>query len=301
MRIGTNQIAEQLLANLNRNQLRLATLQEQIASGRRILRPADDPSGIAILLDRRGAIAEREQFLRNIGDGRRVLAHTETATTQLLDLLQRVQAKAVAGADGSQPPSARQTMATEVNSLLETLLDLANTQADGAYLFGGTETGTAPYAVTRVGGEITAVTANPKGVSGTIAREIERGITVQVNMPGSEVFTKTTNLFTALIALRDDLRAGNQAGIQAAITTLQTGLDQVLTASAVLGARTRRLELTEARLELELLTLRQGLSRVEDTDIAEASVQLEAARTVRQAALASGGAVLRASLLNLLQ
>jgi flagellin-like hook-associated protein FlgL len=130
---------------------------------------------------------------------------------------------------------------------------------------------------------------------------VERGVTPQVNMPGSEVFTKNTNLFTALITLRDNLRAGTQAAIQGAITTLQTGLDQVLTASAVVGARARRLDLTEARLQLDVLNLRQALSRVEDTDIVEASVQLEAAKTVREAAIAAGGAVLRASLVNLLQ
>lgn len=301
MRIGTHQIAEQLLASLNRNQVRLATLQEQIANGRRILRPSDDPSGAATLLDRRGAIAEREQFLRNIGDGRRILSNTETPTTQLLDLLQQAQAKATAGADDSQPPSARQTLATEVNHLLETLVDLSNIQADGKYLFGGTETGTAPYTVTRVGGEITAVTANPKGITGTITREVERGVTLQVNMPGSEVFTKNTNLFTALINLRDNLRSGTQSAIQGAIATLQTGLDQVLTASAVVGARIRRLDLTEARLQLDVLNLRQALSRVEDTDYAEASVRLQAAMTVREATIAAGGAVLRASLVNLLQ
>ena len=301
MRIGTHQIAEQLLANLSRNQLRLGTLQEQIATGRRILRPSDDPAGTVILLDRRGAIAEREQFLRNIADGRRMLSNTESATTQLLDVLQQAQAKATAGADDSQGPSGRQALATEVNNLLETLVDLAGTQADGKYVFGGTETGTAPYSVTRVGGEITAVTPNPKGVTGTITREVERGVTLQVNTPGSEVFTKNTNLFTALIGLRDSLRTGSQAAIQGAIPTLQTGLDQVLTASVVVGARARRLDLTENRLQLDVLNLRQALSRVEDTDIVEASVQLESAKTVRQAAIASGAAVLRASLLNLLQ
>ncbi len=301
MRIGTQQIADQLLANLNRNQLRLATLQERIASGRRILRPSDDPSGAAVLLSRRGTISEQEQFLRNIDDGRKLVGDTDAATNQILDLVQQAQAKAITGADDSQTASSRQTLATEVNNFLETLFDLAGRQVDGKYLFGGTETGTAPYTATRVAGEITAVTANPKGITGAITRQVEAGVALQVNTAGSDVFTKNTDLFAALINLRNNLRSGPTTAIQGALTTLQTGLDQVLTASAVNGARARRLDLTAERLRADLLTQRQAVSRVEDTDIAEASVQLQSAQTVRQAALASTAAVLRASLLNLLQ
>ena len=62
-------------------------------------------------------------------------------------------------ADGTTSPTQLQAYATEVGQLIQQALQLANTQDQGNYIFGGTTTGAPPFAATTdSSGNVTAVT-----------------------------------------------------------------------------------------------------------------------------------------------
>src|SRR5205085_9653547 len=98
---------------------------------------------------------------------------------------------------------------------------LANNRApNGLRLFGGQEATAAPYTVTRnVNGNITAVTANPRGITGSMPAEVSENLTVDQNLSGDTVFgplASTSNVFDSLIRLRDALNTNNgvAAGVE---------------------------------------------------------------------------------------
>ena len=133
-----------------------------------------------------------------------------------------------------------------------------------------------------------AVIENPEDITGSINREIEEGVVVSVNVSGREVFLKDVDIFGSLIQLRDALERSDRASITTSIEKIDSSLDQVLGVLGDVGARINRLNLTDTRLEDELLRTSFVLSKIEDTNIAEAILNFETEKSALEAALAAG-------------
>ena len=306
MRITSNAIFHQLTADINRAANRLFERQRQVASSRRMATASDDPVGAGLAVSLRESLTQLLQAQRNGDQAEARLQASADVLMGIFSDLGDVRNLAFRGVDGALTLSDRQNLATQVNQKLERLLSDANARSIDGYLFGGTQTTVAPFTATRdVNGDITAVAANPLGIAGQVNAEIPGGLRMVVNVPGSTVFTSTSpqtvNLFPLLIAVRDQLRAGNVAGVEANLTTLETAVDQVRVVSADIGSRIGRIRDIQARSQNDLLTLRGRLSRIEDTDVAEASIEFQQAQNVYQAALAAASRVGQINLLDFLR
>lgn len=183
-RISTPMLYQQTISQLQSRQASLAHLQEQMASGKRLLTAKDDPvgAGVAVTLDR--ALAELEQFKSNGNTLRHRLGLQENVLAQAGDTLGRIHTLAVQANGGSLSDGDRRAIAIEVESLRDTLLELANTpDGTGRYLFGGTGDGSIPFSST--GGSVTY-----NGDQTRRAVEIAPLIFVDDALPGSEVFMR---------------------------------------------------------------------------------------------------------------
>jgi flagellar hook-associated protein 3 FlgL len=197
-------------------------------------------------------------------------------------------------------------LAAHVNELLETLVEQANARGPGGeYLFGGQETTTAPYTVTRnVAGEITAVAPNPRGIDGVVAVEVGEGLTVTTSESGTNVFGPTAAsdyAFNVLIQLRDNLRLNDGPAVQAAIANIDTALDRAGASNATIGARLGALSLIEDGLAKRLVDHADTLSRLEDADMAQAMLDFQRHESIYQAALAAGARIIQPTLLDFLR
>jgi flagellin-like hook-associated protein FlgL len=111
---------------------------------------------------------------------------------------------------------------------------------------------------------------------------------------------QSEGLFTALVRLRDALRADSAAGIDEAGRLLNLAQDRLLDARGEVGGRVARLEMTQRRFEDEQDTLRDLLGAVEDADLADVATRLQLQTTTLQAALAVTARLFESSLLNYL-
>ena len=148
MRISTSQIYRRGVKWMNDHQSGLAKAQEQISSGRKILKPSDDPTGSARLMELHKQIQLNNQYERNItiADGRQGVA--ENAIQASSDILQRARELTVEANNAALNGENRQMIALEVGQLRQQLLDIANTKdGDGAYLFAGFREQTLPFTV----------------------------------------------------------------------------------------------------------------------------------------------------------
>ena len=148
MRISTSQIYRRGIKWMNDHQSGLAKAQEQISSGRKILKPSDDPTGSARLMELHKQIQLNNQYERNItiADGRQGVA--ENAIQASSDILQRARELTVEANNAALNGENRQMIALEVGQLRQQLLDIANTKdGDGAYLFAGFREQTLPFTV----------------------------------------------------------------------------------------------------------------------------------------------------------
>lgn len=305
MRITSNTVFHQLTADINKAAIRLFERQRQVASSRRMTTASDDPVGAGLAVWLRESVSKLLQAQRNGDQAEARLQASADVLAGILSDLNDVKDLAIRGIDGALTLSDRQNLATQVNQKLERLLSDGNARSIDGYLFGGTQTTAAPFTATRdVNGDITAVTISPMGIADQIDTEIPAGLKVAVNVPGSTVFTSTPpqpDMFPLLITVRDQLRAGNVAGVEASLTDLEAAIDQVRVVSADVGSRIGRIRDIQARSHNDLVTLRGRLSKIEDTDVAEASIEFQQAQNVYQAALAAASRVGQINLLDYLR
>lgn len=145
MRISTSSAFQRGLDMMQRLQASLDRTQQQVASGRRLLTPSDDPIAAARTLELRESLGRIEQFQRNGEIARNRLNFEENALVSVNNTLQRVRELAIQANNDSQSNETRRQIAAELRSRVDELVTLAN-QRDGTgrYLFSGTRDTTAP-------------------------------------------------------------------------------------------------------------------------------------------------------------
>jgi flagellar hook-associated protein 3 FlgL len=145
MRITDAMIRERILCNMNASLTKVRIAQTQIATGKRVLKPSDDPMAISRSTKVKALLRDNEQFQKNIDDALAWIESSELAVTQMNEVLTELKELAVDGASDTNGASERAALALHVNTLLERLVDLANTTFDGRFMFAGTHTLTSPY------------------------------------------------------------------------------------------------------------------------------------------------------------
>ncbi len=144
-RITNNMMVNTLRRNLFSSMEQLDKLQRQLASGRKINRPSDDPSALVKSLRLRTNLVEGDQYLANIGEAVSFLETTDGACKNINELMHRLRELTVKGATGTNDPSAHQAIAKEIKELYAQLGMIANTDYGGKFIFGGTNVTERPY------------------------------------------------------------------------------------------------------------------------------------------------------------
>lgn len=303
MRVTTEGLVNQALLALRNSLTRISRNQAQLATGRRLSAPADDPQAAAAAERLQSRLAATQQSNRQADAARTLLGQNDALLAHLNAISVRAQELALRGANSTQ--GGFSAIASEVNQLLEELVAAANTEADGRRLLGGQETLTAPLTVTRdASGQITAVTVNPRGINGTIAVDIAPGVSVQTNLPGEQVLgaaSDPTFLPKLLIDLRNNLAAGATDAVRALIDSLRTAQDRIQPLIAAVGSRIGLVDRIQEQTHEEVLMFQATLSQLLDTDLAQVTMELQREEIIHQAALAATARTIQPSLVDFLR
>ena len=101
MRITDAMIRERLLCNMNSSLNKVQVAQTQIATGKRVLKPSDDPMAISRSTKVKALLRDNEQFQKNIADAFAWIDSSELAVTQIVEVLTELKELAVDGASDS--------------------------------------------------------------------------------------------------------------------------------------------------------------------------------------------------------
>lgn len=146
MRISTSFFFQRGTNNLLQQQALLSDVQEQLSSGKRILRPSDDPSGSSHILRLQQAIDINEQFNRNNGIAENRLKLEESTLASVGDSLLRIRELTIQANTATLTNDDRKSIATEIDVRLDELYALANTKdVNQEYLFSGYAVNTKPF------------------------------------------------------------------------------------------------------------------------------------------------------------
>lgn len=289
--------SQQAILGLQASQRRLAALQAQMSSGKAITKPSDDPNATYSALQFRAENARFTQWSRNAGDGLSLLKVADGQLQSMTQQVQRAQALIIQGRNTSAMTSVeREAIATEIDSLRESLTMSANFTYLGRPIFGGTTSGASAF---------DATTGAYVGDTIPVTRTAGPSSTVRVDVNGAEAFTTTgtsggTTLFDVLTSVADHLR-NDPSALGADQADLSSIMDRMSTALASVGAATNRLDSLKSVADAQKLTLAQSISGVEDTDLTKTIVDLSTQQTAYQAALQATAKIVQPSLMDFLR
>jgi flagellar hook-associated protein 3 FlgL len=330
MRVTNKMLSHSFLSDMRTNLGNLQTLQQQMTSGKEIRKPSDDPAKVARAMQLHTDINSNKQYKENISDTLNWLDTTDTALGQAGNVLQKVRELLVSAGNAAYGSSERKSIKDEVNQRIDEFAQIMNTSFDGKYIFGGTR-GTEKPMSTQLNidsnteliysisdsGEITKI-----GQSLTV--EISPGVMMDYNVPASDLMefknekeedSNIMELFKAIVNHLDekpntstDVKYNDAAGTDP--KTALTGKDlqgitdvinNILKKRAEVGAKQNRMESALEKNEDETFNMTSILSRTEDIDITQKTMEYATLQTVYMASLQTSARVLQPTLMDYLR
>lgn len=302
MRITSLMSSRMMLNDINDGYDRLTRLQQEMATGKQIGKPSDDPYGASRAMGLRGELAGLTQYQSNVDDGTGWLNTSDTALSQMSNVLQRARELLVQGGNDTTDQTARNAIADEVDQLTESVKQEANVQYAGKYVFSGTATDTPPYA-------LGSASDRYAGDAGTITRTIGPQVQMPINsdihqLLGDGQSAGDDKLLNTLRDISQHLRGGTTADADALrgsdLQRLDANLDTLNEIRADVGARTNRLAIASSRLSGLQNNSTQLLSDTEDADMAQTVTTYTTQQAAYNAALRAGANIVQTSLLDFL-
>jgi flagellar hook-associated protein 3 FlgL len=293
----TSNIVPDILAAINQSQQALNTATEQLATGKSVNMPSDNPTASAEMVQNTIETGDVDQYTQNVSS---VLSTVQTASSILSSVstsLTQAVSIGTEGANGTNSTANLQALAAQVQSILTSVVSQANTSFGGTYLFGGTATTTPPY--TPDASSATGYTYN--GNTGVNSVEIGDNKTIQANVPGSQIFSNSSNsLIGALSSLATALQSGSSSDISTATAAVTSAASLVSQQQAVYGNTEDQLNAQDTSLQEDTVTLASQATSLIGISTATAATNLTEAETDNSAALAAAAKVMPDTLLNYL-
>jgi flagellar hook-associated protein 3 FlgL len=146
MRISTSLFYKRATDAMLNQQAEVSKTELQLSSGKRILKPSDDPMGVSRIMQFNRSIETVKQYQENVDFATSRLELEEGSLEGMVNILQRGSELAVQGNNDSMSATDRVAIAAEMHHLLDGMLGLANSQdANGEYLFSGYQRDTKPF------------------------------------------------------------------------------------------------------------------------------------------------------------
>jgi flagellar hook-associated protein 3 FlgL len=184
MRITETMMSNYYIGSINQLKEKIALLQRQISSGNKIEKPSDNPAGVVRVIRNNNQLYQIETFLKNIDSGLSFL----NQTTFALQSIQNEMVSVVGKLEELVNPLNQQNMslyADMIENSLQLMVDLANSKADGKFIFGGTDQTGKPFVFSSDG---QTIEQNTK-IRGLNKIRISQDIVQRTNVTGLEIFS----------------------------------------------------------------------------------------------------------------
>jgi flagellar hook-associated protein 3 FlgL len=283
MNVNPNYI-QQLTAALSQNTAQQQALSSQISSGVRLTGLGDDPVAAAQNVQFSAQIATDSTFTQTAATTTARMQVVDSTLGSVVDQINQAISVATAGNNGTNNASDRSAVATELTSIRDEILGLANTTYSGKYLFSGSQnssppfqldTSTTPASVVYSGDNVVNYVTTPGGQS------------IATNLPGQQIFTAAGgDLLGTLNGLIQGFSTGNTATTTALTSQLSAALSQVSTQRASLDGAINRFQAASSYASQEETQMVANQTNLLQADLPTVATKLSA-NTTQQAALES--------------
>lgn len=285
-RVNPN-ILPDLLAGLETTQQQVNHANLELASGRSISAPSDNPVGTQSLVLNHAAQAQNDTFQQNVGNLQSRMQTADSALNSAENPINQAISLGVEAGNSDLTDAQRQAIELQLQGIQQQLVSIANTTYSGTYLFGGTLVEAAPF---------TLNPAVPAGVTysgnaSVTSVEINSGESVNVNVPGDQLFLNPRgSLLGALNQLITAIQTNT--GISAANVSFGQGATQFYSQSVSYGSTLNQLQNTSTQLSAEQVQLATQETSIDGANIPQAITSLSQAEVAYQTLLEAEGKIL---------
>jgi flagellar hook-associated protein 3 FlgL len=181
-RIPNSLMASQAANNINSVEDQLNQVEQEIETGQQLSTPGQNPTATAIVLPLQQQLAAQTQYQANLTTDQSFLQNTDTALQTVSTGVSQANSLLLSGIGDTSTPTDNQALASQVSTIIQSLVNTANTTFDGQYLFGGSNTQTAPFQMLASG----AVLYN--GNQASINSNVASGLVTPNNVDGITAF-----------------------------------------------------------------------------------------------------------------
>lgn len=289
MRITDNMRFVSVQRSLGSLRSRQAEVINQVSTGKRVNAPSDDPVAAARLTRLSGQASRIADYQNTIGTVRSDTSLSERTLDEASQLMAHAHELAVQGANGSLSAGDRKMLATELTTMQEQFLAIANTRGTRGYLFSGSQTDTPAL----------SSSGQYQGDDAEQQVEIAPGVTTRVSVTGSHAFTAAdggTDAYAALDELRQALLADDSSRIAGSLGAIEKSRSQIVRVQGESGLILNRLDSADEVLSVSALETEKSRSALGDVDpfaalseLTQLSTSLEQAIAVARQTLSSNG------------
>jgi flagellar hook-associated protein 3 FlgL len=295
---------------------RLYDLRQQAATGKKLNKPSDNPGVVRPLLNYRVQNEMTERYLNHLAVAQGDVQLLDSGMEHIEGILVRAKELGIAAMSGSTNEEDRKTYANQIEMLFAELLQAANGQTNGQYIFAGYQDKTVPFTENPAYDPETYdpmdSTTWPVGYHGdhhVKMVDIAHGKSVQVALTGNELFlgdadndqevdSGNLNLFAVLKNFEHAIRENDFTHMNQGLEDLEHGAEQVRRLRGQMGNNAQRIEKTTEQLYEASIIFKQIVSSYEDADIIDVYSRLVQQETVFEAALNVTSRVSKLSILD---
>ncbi|HOO33042.1 MAG TPA: flagellar hook-associated protein FlgL [Thermotogota bacterium] len=294
MRINHTMLHNKILQDITNDYKKVARLHEEGTTGLKVIYPSDDAIVATRASNANSRVREMEQYKRNGNTVSTYLDLYDSVTQEMSSLATNIRELTVKGANDSMTPTDRESIAQEIDKIKDHMIQLANTNVGGEYIFAGADAANPPVADD---GTITMETkANVKQSTNLGGYSFSYGVTVydEFVVDGNE------SVFNLLENISENLMEDNPESYlnDIALEKLERFEYNLQRMTSENGSSQKFLEMSVNRFEEYTNFLTDYVSKEQDADFLETYTNLTNQQTILDAALKTGSSVMTKSLVD---
>jgi flagellar hook-associated protein 3 FlgL len=281
--------SELFLANVGRIQERLAEANRQVSSGKKVVEPSDAPDQIDSILQLRADRQQNTQIRSNLAMALTDVQSADGALSAAIRAMDRARVLGSQGASSTLDAAGRQTLAGEVQALLDQMVAYSQTSVQGRYIFSGDREDAPAYQA-----DATSPTGVTRLLTVPATRRIEdpAGGTFVAARTAQEIFDNRNpddtpaadNVFASLAGLHAALLTTDPAAAALAVEAVKAASNRLNSSLAFYGTAQNRIDNATAFADRYDTGIQKQLSQKEDADVAAAALEATMGGTQLQAA-----------------
>lgn len=302
---GSNR--ESMLNAITTQQNKLYDLYNKINTNQKFTNISENPIDASDVLRINKQLAEIEAYTKNIKDANTQIQAQDEIFSSIVEKMQRINDLAIQAANTPSGEKGFKACALEIEQLTQNIIDLANTQYDGKYIFSGTNVTTSPFTMNADGSITYAGTPNDHYAGYQRTFEISDGVKIEVNSAGDTIFgtydpndpTKSSGLFGTLGKLNQIMSGDvDNIAVRDMLTDIQGSIEHISEIQSKHSITVNKLTMTTEILDSSELNLTSRKAELTEVDLPSAISQLTQQNYALQASMQAYSMISNQSLLD---